>query len=155
MKGEVTFCAGNDPGQMMAAWLNWLRWGWEEHGVEINHGGAVQEWLAKSNDGTFLQIIGWDGVEPVAMVELRLIYDAMLDKKTCYGDHAYVHPDYRRAGLMTRMVDFCIETASLMDFHHWVVPVTAGQDAAAPWLRKVYEAAGFELTGITMARRPR
>ena len=43
---NVVFCAGNDPGQMMGAWLNWLRWGWEEHGVEINHAGAVQEWLA-------------------------------------------------------------------------------------------------------------
>ena len=149
---KVVFCAGNDADQMLAAWLNWRRWGLEEHGVEVDSAGFIAEWIAKRDSGTFLQLVGWDGAEPVAIVELRTIYDSMLKRTVLWGDHAYVHKDYRRKGLMTDLVDTCIEIAGILDIKHWVVPVTAGEDASAPWLRSVYEAAGFQLSGITMKR---
>ena len=150
--GEVVFACGNDPTQMFGAWMCHYRWGFEEHGVEIDTAGFAADWVAKAQSGTFVQIVGWDGTEPVAIVELRLLYDAMLRKATLYGDHAFVHRDYRRKGVMTALVDFCIETARLMDMKHWVVPVTAGENATAPWLRGVYEQAGFTLSGLTMKR---
>lgn len=149
---RVVFCAGNDAGAMLGAWLNWSRWGAEEHGVDIDHHGFVQQFVGKTQSGTFLQIVGWDGVEPVAMVELRVIHDPMLRRTTCYGDHAYVQRDYRRKGLMTDLVRYCIDTATLMDLKHWSVPVTAGEQASAPWLRSVYEEAGFSLSGLTMMK---
>jgi len=150
---RVTFAAGNDATQMLGAWLNWRRWGLEEHGVEIDAPGFISEWTEKARSGTFLQLVGWDGAEPVAIVELRIIYDSMLRRQTLWGDHAYVHPDYRRRGVMTDLVDFCIDIANVLEIKHWVVPVTAGADATAPWLRKVYEDAGFTQSGITMSRR--
>jgi len=39
-----------------------------------------------------------------------------------------------------------------MDLKHWSVPVTAGEQASAPWLRSVYEEAGFSLSGLTMMK---
>jgi len=150
---RVTFCASNTPEQMMGAWINWHRWCLEEHGQEMSAQGFASDWMEKERSGTFLQIIGWDGAEPVAMVELRIINDNLLGKQTCWGDHAFVRADYRKKGIMTDLVQFCIDTATLMGLKHWVVPVTAGAQATAPWLRGVYEAAGFELSGITMARK--
>ena len=151
-KRDVVFAAGNGPEALLGAWMGWARWGMEEHGKEIDHLGFVGQFMDKTRSGNFLQIIGWDGGEPVAMVELRVLYDALLHRYTCYGDHAYVHPDYRRRGVMTALVDYCIATATLMELKHWVVPVTAGEEASAPWLKSVYEAAGFRTTGLTMAR---
>ena len=152
--GRVTFTAGNTPDQMMGAWLNWRRWGLEEHDLEMDSATFVTEWLAKANSGTFLQLIGWDDDgEPVAMVELRTIYDSLLDRVTLWGDHAFVAKAYRKKGVMTDLVAFCIDIANLMRIRHWQVPVTAGAEATAPWLRKVYEDAGFQVTGITMTRK--
>ena len=151
---RVTFTAGNDPTQMMAAWLNWRRWGLEEHDVEMNTAGFVNEWLTKANSGNFVQLIGWDDDdEPVAMVELMAVHDALLDRTTLWGDHAFVRKDYRKKGVMTELVAFCIDIANVMGIKHWMVPVTAGAEATAPWLRKVYEDAGFKVTGITMTRK--
>lgn len=151
---KVAFVAGNTPDQMFSAWLNWRRWGFEEHDIEMDTAAFAQEWLAKKQTESFLQIIGYDeDDEPVAMVELRLIYDALLDRVTLWGDHAYVHKPYRKRGVMTDLVDYCIDIANFMGIKHWMVPVTAGAEATAPFLRKVYEDAGFKVTGITMTRK--
>lgn len=150
---DVTFAVGNSPEQMFGAWLCHYRWGFEEHKREIDSAGFAQGWMEKAQSGTFLQIVGWDGAEPVAMVELRHLYDPMLHEATLYGDHAYVHPAYRNAGVMRALVDLCIQTAEVMSYDKWMVPVTAGDDATAPFLRKVYESCGFAVTGLTMTRR--
>lgn len=150
----VTFSAGNDPEAMFAAWLQWRRWGLEEHDIVMSTPAFSGEWIAKVQTGTFLQLIGWDDDdEPVAMVELRVIYDALLDRVTLWGDHAFVAKGYRKAGVMTALVDFCIAIAQFMGIKHWMVPVTAGENATAPFLKKVYEDAGFKVTGITMTRK--
>ena len=150
--GTVEFCAGNDPAQMFGAWLNHYRWGFEEHGVEIDSAGVATDWMSKAQSGTFLQIVGWDGAEPVAMVELRTIYDPMLHTTTLYGDHAFVAKPYRKAGVMKALVGYCIQVAEVMGMKKWLVPVTAGPEATAPFLREVYESYGFEVSGLTMKR---
>ena len=149
-KGKITFAAGNDAAQMLGAWQNWSRWGYEERGREISHAGFVEAWMEKCRSGTFLQVIGWDGVEPIAMVELRTIYDPLFGETTLYGDHAFVKKDYRYGGLMKQMVQYCIDLAEIMGMVKWLVPVTAGEDATAPFLKKVYEDFGFEVSGMTM-----
>ena len=148
----VTFTIANDADAMLGAWLCWKRWG-EEEGNEVDSAGFVGDFCAKRESGTFVQIVGWDGAEPVAMVELRTVYDAIFRKQTLYGDHAWVHPDYRKAGVMRALVQYCIDTANVMGAEKWMVPVTAGDDASAPWLEKVYREFGFKLSGITMTRK--
>lgn len=147
---RVVFVAGNDAAQMLGACLNWARWMAEERGVEIDWAGALSDWMGKAQAQNFLQVVGWDGPEPVAMMEIRANYNSMLHRTTLYGDHAYVHPDYRNEGVFTEMADFAMDTGRLIGHKHWIVPVTAGADATAPWLRSVYERAGFSISGITM-----
>ena len=57
---SVTFCAGNSPDQMFAAWLNWRRWGLEEHDIEMDTAAFTREWIAKAQTESFLQLIGYD-----------------------------------------------------------------------------------------------
>lgn len=147
---RIVFAAGNDAAQMLGAWQNWVRWGFEERGKEISHSGFLESWVEKCNSGTFLQVVGWDGTEPIAMVELRTIYDPLFGETTLYGDHAFVHRPYRRKGLMQQMVQYCVDIAEITGMVKWLVPVTAGENATAPFLKKVYEDFGFEVSGLTM-----
>jgi GNAT superfamily N-acetyltransferase len=148
---RVVFTLGSDADQMLGAWLCWKRWGAEE-GNEVDSQGFLADWIAKRDSGTFAQIVAWDGTEPVAMVELRMVYEATFRKTTLYGDHAWVHPDYRRGGIMRSLVQYCIDTANLLGFEKWMVPVTAGENASAPFLKDLYASFGFKLTGYTMTR---
>jgi GNAT superfamily N-acetyltransferase len=103
--------------------------------------------------GCFLQVVGWDGAEPVAMVEMIVVYDAMRRVQVAHGDKAYVHPAYRKNGTFEAMLAFMVPLMDLIGIEHWVAPVTAGPNATAPWLVSMYERFGFEQTGITMERR--
>jgi GNAT superfamily N-acetyltransferase len=147
----VVFALGSDADQMLGAWVCWKRWAVEE-GNAFDSEGFLSDFIAKRNSGTFAQIIAWDGPEPVAMVELRMVYEAAFRKTTLYGDHAWVHPDYRRGGIMRALVEYCIATATFLGFEKWMVPVTAGDKASAPFLKDLYAGFGFKLTGYTMTR---
>lgn len=151
---SVTFTAGNDPGQMLGAWLCWNRWCWEEYGRELDHAA----WLAAQQHslagGCFLQVIGWDRGEPVAMVEMVVVYDAMERVQIAHGDKAWVHPEYRKEGTLTSMLEFMVPLMTLIGVEKWVAPVTAGDKATAPWLRGMYEKLGFRLAGLTLVREP-
>ena len=151
---SVAFAAGNDAGQMLGAWLCWHRWCHEEQGRELHHEAWLREQQGKVAGGCFLQVIGWDGPEPVAMVEMVVVYDAMRRVQVAHGDKAWVAPRYRQAGTLTAMLDFMVPLMDLLGVQHWVAPVTAGDDATAPWLRSMYEKFGFRLAGITMQREP-
>ena len=150
---SIEFAAGNDPGQTLGAWMGWHRWCREEHGRELDHGAWLVQQQGKMAGGCYLQVIGWDGAEPVAMVEMIVVYDPMRREQIAHGDKAWVHPDYRREGTMTAMLEFMVPLMEVLGVGHWVAPVTAGADATAPWLREMYEQFGFRLCGITMERR--
>lgn len=150
----VEFAAGNDAAQMLGAWICWQRWCWETHGRDIDHATWLEQFVAKRNSGCWLQLIGWDGGEPVAMVEIGLVYDVMLREQVCHGDKAWIHPDYRSTGIFKQILDYLVDLTLVLGVTHGVVPVTAGDDASAPWLRRLYEKHGFKLTGLYMACNP-
>lgn len=149
---SVVFAVGNDASQTLAAWMCWNRWCWEEYGREIDHAAWLANQQARLAGGGFLQVIGWDRGEPVAMVEVVVVYDTMERVQIAHGDKAWVHPDYRKGGTFTAMLDFMLPLIPLMGLEKWVAPVTAGDRATAPWLRGMYEKFGFELSGLTMVR---
>lgn len=150
----IEFAAGNDAAQTLGAWLCWNRWCHEEHGRSLDHDAWLREQQGKVTSGCFLQIIGWDGPEPVAMVEMIVVYDAMRRVQIAHGDKAWVHPRYRQGGAYTQMLAFMVPLMAVLGVEHWVAPVTAGDTATAPWLRAMYERFGFRQCGITMLREP-
>lgn len=151
---KVTFVAGNGPEATLGAWLCWHRWSLEEHGREIDHEAWLRQQAGKVAGGAFLQVIGWDGAEPVAMVEMVVVYDPMQRVQIAHGDKAWVHPDYRKDGTLTAMLNFMVPLMDYIGVEHWVAPVTAGEEATAPWLREMYEKLGFRLAGLTLVRKP-
>ena len=149
----MNFVAGNDAGQLLGAWMLWHRWCLEEQGRELDHAAFLREQSGKVAGGCFLQVVGWDGPEPVAMVEMVVVYDAMRRVQVAHGDKAYVHPGYRRSGAFEAMLAFMVPLMDVLSIKNWVAPVTAGRGATAPWLTAMYGRFGFEQTGITMERR--
>jgi GNAT superfamily N-acetyltransferase len=149
----MIFAAGNDPAQLLGAWMLWHRWCLEEQGRELDHAAFLREQAGKAASGCFLQVVAWDGPEPVAMVEMMVVYDAMRRVQVAHGDKAYVRPEYRRGGTFEAMLSFMVPLMDLMGIATWVAPVTVGREATAPWLTALYERFGFEQAGITMERR--
>lgn len=149
---DVEFVAGNDSGQALGAWMSWNRWCWETHGRDIDHAAWMTAHQGKVGSGCFTQIVGWDGCEPVAMLEIRVGYDPCEREQMAFGDHAWVHPDYRKEGVMRGMFDFAFALTELFEVYILVAPATAGKNASAPWLRQMYESYGFELDGVTLTR---
>lgn len=147
----VEFCAGNDAPQMLGAWMCWNRWCWEEQGRELDHAAWMRNQEGRANR---LQVVGWDGPEPVAMVEVVVVYDAMLRERIAHCDKAWVHKDYRRRGVMEAMVAFLFPLENLLDVGLWVAPVSTGDEATAPWLKSMYERFGFKQVGLSMLLKP-
>lgn len=150
----VEFVVGNDAAQTLGAWICWQRWCWETHGRDLDHSAWMTGQQGKLTSGCFMQVVGWDKGEPVAMVEVRVGYDPCAREQMGFGDHAWVHPDYRQEGVMTALLDFLIDLGVLCNVYHFVAPVTAGEGASAPWLRSLYEKRQFQLSGIFMSRNP-
>ena len=151
---SVEFAVGNDVAQTLGAWMCWQRWCWETHGRDLDHQAWLTGQQAKFGGNNFMQVVGWDGGEPVAMVEVRVGYDPCTREMMGFGDHAWVHPDYREVGVMTSMLEFLINLGEVCGVYHFVAPVTAGEGASAPWLKSMYEKYDFALTGLFMSRNP-
>lgn len=149
---SVVFTAGNDVGQMLGAWMCWQRWCWEEFGRDLDHEAWMHESSNLTKGGCFLQIIAWDGGNPVGMVNMVVVYDAMRREQIAYGDKAWVHPDYRRGGVYDDMLTFFFQVLDLMGVSHTVAPLSTGSKATAPFLKSVYERHGFEQVGINLER---
>ena len=150
---SVVFTAGNTPDNAFATWMLWRRWAMEENGVRLDSEGFMDHWMTLSNSGEFVQMVGWDGIEPVAMMAGRVLVHPVTGERSVYGDNTYVAPTYRKGGVMRAMLDFGIATARLIGMRAIIAPVTAGTGATAAFLGKVYADAGFELSGLTMTRR--
>lgn len=148
----IEFAAGNDAAQLLGAWMCWQRWCWETHGRDLDHEAHLAGRREAAASGSSLQVVGWDGGEPVAMVEVRLGYDACRRKTIGMGDHAWVHPNYRQQGVMSDLVAFLLLLGEALRVEVLLAPVTAGANASAPWLQALYERHGFMLTGLTMAK---
>jgi GNAT superfamily N-acetyltransferase len=128
----------------------WHRWCWEEQGRELDHAAFLAQQQAKLAGGAFMQVIGWEGPEPMAMVEIYISYDPMRRVYTAVGDKAWVHPDHRQHGVFTSLLGFLRSFMEYVGVSHWTVPVGAGDDATAAFLRGLYEREGFKLAGLTM-----
>mgnify|MGYP003654070635 CR=1 FL=1 len=149
-KPAVVFTASVDADAMLAAWIGWRRWAMEEFGAELDTATFTADWLAKKASGTFLQIVGWDGNEPIAITDLRFIRDFRAGEIVAWGDHAFVHPDYRKAGVFDALVGFITDCMDFAGLRRGALPVTAGEGATAPWLKAMYERHGCVQTGTTM-----
>ena len=149
----VTFAAGNTPDNCFGAWYLWRRWAKEENGVDIDSAAFVDHWMGLASRGSFVQAIGWDGIEPVAMTSGFLLTHPITGELSMYGDNTYIRPDYRKAGLMHDLLEFAVQTSRFIGVDDMLAPVTAGDRATAAFLEKVYADKGFELSGLTMTRR--
>lgn len=149
VRPAVTLVAGNDASQMLGAWMCWNRWCWEEFGRELDHGAWLADQATRDNR---IQIVAWDGAEPVGMVEATIVYDPMRRAQIAHGDKAYVMPAYRKTGACRGLVQAVIDLSDLLGVKYVGAPVSAGPDATAPWLRSMYDELGFEVIGISMIR---
>jgi ribosomal protein S18 acetylase RimI-like enzyme len=111
-----------------------------------------EEWAARLSRGASspreLPVVVELNGEPAGLAWVRLRDDGQVTEAHLY--HMWVAPQHRRHGAGRVLVDAAIAWARRLGAGVMLLDVTAGNGAAA----RLYEAAGFEATGIVEPLRP-
>lgn len=126
-------------------------WALEEFGHDL----AEESWLRATwglvNSGCWNLVVVWDGDEPVGIVDMLVIFDPISRELVGHGDHAFVREEYRGSGVFRLLYDAVYNLGVAMGCTKVLAPV--GVDATGEFMRKCYEARGFEVSGMTMRKR--
>jgi GNAT superfamily N-acetyltransferase len=142
IRGEIT------ERQMLALHALWAAW-IEAEGAEFHPDVWVAYMQHMVQSGRWFPLVAYDGDEPVGMVECLWQMDPFDGKKTGQGDHAYVLPEHRTAGLFTEMVAAMSDVADMWGTETEVLAVAMD----AQFLVPLYEKYGFKVSGTLMRRK--
>ena len=137
-----------DEQQVLALELLWKSW-IAEKGCEYHPEIWVNYMRNMLQSGHYMPLVAYDGDTPVGMVEAMWTWDPFHGMKHGMGDHAYILPEHRKAGLYTEMVMALSDMADRWQTETESLPVAED----AKFLMPLYETYGFTLSGYLMRRR--
>jgi GNAT superfamily N-acetyltransferase len=135
---------------MRALYGLWRAWCYEE-------GNALDEtaWAAHIVDrvmsASFMPIIMYDGEKAIGVCDATFFTDPMTGEFTCFGDHAYVLPEYRKGSVMRKLFESFLAVAQLCGATRCCGPVDSKK---AAFLQHLYEQYGGEQVATLMSWRP-
>jgi len=145
---DIEVWTGNTPDQLLAALDLWRQWSLEDRGKPLNEIAWAQHTAARLRSQQCVYFVAYHDTEPIGMLQCVWEFDPFNDAWIGYGDHAYVHADFREEGVFRALYDAIYGFCEMMDFDKLALPVNTGP--TGKFLKPFYESQGFEPTAIVM-----
>jgi GNAT superfamily N-acetyltransferase len=129
----------------------YIAWALEE-GHEFSDTGWAKRVIGLTKAGQLCPVVAYCEGEAIGTVEFMYDADPFDGKVSSYGDHAYVVPEWRNAGVFQMLMDECEMLSAACGCQREIIPVAADDTEGAGFLRHYYEERGFKCSGFIMRR---